>query len=72
MIRNSSNVDDFLKVFCYNKKTDTVRTDKINSVFLCIARHQKDLEHKKSGILFLNFEYSALVAPLGIEPRSKV
>ncbi len=52
----------------YNKRTDTVRTTKYNSVFLWLALQQQDLEQKKCGIPSLNLDYAALVAETGFEP----
>ena len=45
----------------YNKKSNEVRTDKYNPLFLWIARQQQDLSQNKSGISELNLPYAALV-----------
>ncbi len=55
----------------YNKKTDTCRTTRINSVFLQSTLLMQDLENKKTGIPALNVSYSGLVEPEGFEPSSK-
>jgi site-specific DNA recombinase len=47
----------------YNKKSNEVRTEKYNPLFLWIARQQQDGSQKKSGIPELNLSYAALVAP---------
>ena len=56
----------------YSKKEDTVRTNRINSVFACIAQLSQELAKNKCGIPLLNMEYADLVAPRGIEPPFKV
>ncbi len=45
----------------YNKKKNTVRTEKINQAYLWMCRQQQDLSKIKSGIPVLNLGYSALV-----------
>ncbi len=61
----------FPKGLHYNKKNDTVRTEKINQTFLWMACYQQKLEQIKSGIPILNIEYSALVDPERFELSSK-
>jgi len=52
----------FPKGICYNRKTDSVRTEKYNSLFLWIARKQQEVGETKNGIPELNLSYAALVA----------
>ena len=56
----------------YNRKSDAVRTDKYNPLFLWIARQQQEVGENKNGIPELNLSYAALVVSTGIEPVSKV
>ena len=56
----------------YNRKSDAVRTDKYNPLFLWIARQQQKVSENKNGIPELNLSYAALVVSTGIEPVSKV
>ena len=53
----------FPKGIRYNRKTDSVRTEKYNSLFLWIARKQQEVGENKNGIPELNLSYAALVAP---------
>ncbi|MHB8261008.1 MAG: recombinase family protein [Bacteroidia bacterium] len=57
----------FPKGIRYNRKSDTVRTEKYNSLFLWIARQQQDVSQNKNGIPELNLSYAALVARTRIE-----
>ena len=52
----------FPKGIRYNRKTDSVRTEKYNSLFLWIARKQQEVGENKNGIPELNLSYAALVA----------
>ena len=61
----------FPKGLNYNKRNDTVRTEKINQAFLWTACQQQKISQIKSGIPILNIKYSALVDPEGFEPSSK-
>jgi site-specific DNA recombinase len=54
----------------YNRKKDTVRTDKYNPLFLWIARQQQDAANNKNGIPELSLEYAALVENIGVEPTT--
>jgi len=51
----------FPKEIRYNRKTDSVRTEKYNSLFLWIARKQQEVGENKNGIPELNLSYAALV-----------
>lgn len=51
----------FPKGLHYNKKNDTVRTEKINEAFLWMACQQQVLSKIKTGIPLLNLRYSCLV-----------
>lgn len=62
----------FPKGIWYNKKTGECRTTEINSVFHYIAHLAGNLAKIKMGESKLIFDIPHLVAPLGIEPRSKV
>lgn len=61
----------FPKGLNYNKRNDTVRTEKINQAFLWMACQQQKLSQIKSGIPILNIKYSALVDPERFELSSK-
>lgn len=61
----------FPKGLWYNKKKDTVRTERINQAFLWMACKQRELEEIKSGMPILNIEHSALVDPERFELSSK-
>lgn len=61
----------FPKGLNYNKRNDTVRTEKINQAFLWMACQQQKLTQIKSGIPILNIKYSALVDPERFELSSK-
>jgi site-specific DNA recombinase len=56
----------------YNKKKDTVRTPRLNSLFAAIAGSARILEEKKNGPLFKKSRHSHVVVPPRIELGSSV
>ena len=60
----------FPKGITYNKKTDQCRTSEINPLFAYIAHLKGVLVQKKIGINEVDFNYSDLVGPAGIEPAT--
>lgn len=61
----------FPRGIVYSKENHTVRTEKINDMFLWIARYQQNTEENRVGITQANLSYADLVDPQGVEPWSK-
>ncbi len=60
----------FPKGIRYNKENQQCRTVEINPLFSYIAHLKRVLEEKKIGINEVDFKYSDLVDPAGIEPAT--
>ena len=53
---------------CYDRKKDECRTQRVNSIFSCIAVGARLSADRKSGEFNNDIEFPALVDPLGVEP----